>query len=319
MNYFDYLTSCPVCQHAETVEYLRLPYRYSEVEEYLFRYYGRTNLESNRYAEMVEGEDFVLSKCARCGALFQSNRPNTDALSTVYNSWIASTSSGRDAAAKMTLRDTLHNASEAIKLISLAMESTSVSEFPEVRALDYGMGNGFFALALKSYLVQVWGSEFSSDRLEYGYETGINTLVHTDELPKEHFHLINTEQVMEHVADPYEVLQKLSGSLVKGGILKVSVPFSSSIESGDLTVDWRASRYARRSPMPLAPLEHLQYYSRQCRQVIAKQHGLELVALSPWSHLRFGNYWSASAALRNVGRAFFLNRFRNYFLLRKPL
>jgi SAM-dependent methyltransferase len=315
---FTEVAACPICGNAHITDYLRLPYCKSDVQEYLLGYYTKSrNMDRAFYERVFAGKDYTLSGCDRCGALFQRNRPGPNLGELVYDHWISNEFSGIAAASALGLKDVQHFMSEAVKLTSFAMRSAGVTELPQFHALDHGMGNGFFALSLKACVVDVWGTEFSSDRLKFGRENGIRTLHVSDDLPENYFHLINTEQVMEHVPDPRRVISKLARSLAKGGILKISVPYSRSIESGDREIDWRASRYARRSPMPLAPLEHLQYYPRQCRQVIADDNGLELVNLSSWSHIRYGNNWTLRGAVRNVGRALLHGKMRNYFLLRK--
>ena len=204
-----------------------------------------------------------------------------------------------------------------MKLISFAKISTQTHEFPKVRVLDYGMGNGFFALALKSFLVDVSGAEFSLERIKFGNENGIKSFHVNENLPKNYFDLINTEQVMEHVPYPRELLKRLVESLKVGGILKISVPHSRSLEKKDFTINWRAERYADRSPMPLAPLEHLQYFPKVSRAVIAQDHGLKLVRLPRHFHLRYGTNWGFRGIVRNIGRTFLLSKMRNYCLYKK--
>lgn len=315
---FTEIDNCPVCGHGDIEDYMRMPYCASDVEEYLFGYYAESGaMNRKEYAKFFHGQFYTLSKCKRCTAAFQRNRPGPNVSDLVYNHWIPERRSGVLASAKLTLKDVQHYMSEAVKLISLSMRSTGIDALPRVRVLDHGMGNGFFCLALKACFVEVWGTEFASGRIEFGRQNSIKTLNVSDELPENYFHLINTEQVMEHVPDPRQTIARLVKSLTKGGILKISVPNSYSIEKGDMTIDWRASRYARRSPMPLAPLEHLQYYSRNCRRIIAEDHGLDLVELPRSYHLQYGNNWSVRGSVRNIGRLLFLNSMRNYFLLRK--
>jgi SAM-dependent methyltransferase len=316
---FAEIDECPVCGDSAISDYLRMPYCGSDVEEYLIRYYRLGGEESRaRYAQIFCDQDYVLSSCSRCGSSFQRNRPGPNILRLVYDHWISSNASGLAAAASLKLHDVQHYMSEAIKLTEFAMQSTGVSELPRLRVLDHGMGNGFFALSLKACLAEVWGTEFAQNRLRFAGENGIRALDISEELPESYFHFINTEQVMEHVSSVRETIAKLVRALAPGGILKVSVPQSTSIENGDKRIDWLAGKYARNSPMPLAPLEHLQYYPRSSRKVIAFDHGLDILQLPRWYHIRFGNNWSARGIERNLGRLVLMNRMRNYFIFRKP-
>ncbi len=122
---------------------------------------------------------------------------------------------------------------------------------------------------------------------------------------------------MEHLPDPNEALGQFSEALVPGGILKISVPLSHSLESGDKEIDWMAGRYAARSPTPLQPIEHLQYYARSCYEIIAKRFGFERVHMPISHYFIYGLNWTIGGAIKNIGRAFLHERQRNYVLLRK--
>ena len=98
------------------------------------------------------------------------------------------------------------------------------------------MGKGGFSLALKACFVNVTGSEYADHLLNWGQQNGIQTLSANTNLPSEKFHLINTEQVMEHVISPAETLEKLVKALTPGGLIKISVPFSSSLEAEDTKI-----------------------------------------------------------------------------------
>jgi hypothetical protein len=78
-----------------------------------------------------------------------------------------------------------------------------------------------------------------------------------DELPVDRFHFINAEQVFEHLVAPAQVMQWLAGSLVHGGLLRISVPNGAGVESLVAQADWAASKGSPRSLNAIAPLEHI--------------------------------------------------------------
>lgn len=317
---FTEALTCPVCRGDNTNDYLNSPYCESVVEEYLFGYYNLSgNLNRDAYADTFRGIDYVLAECATCGALFQRNRPGPRLLEMVYDSWISTQSSGRQAYSSMSLVDSQHYFSEALKLVATTLRLASIPNLPELRVLDHGMGNGAFALALKACLVDVSGTEFAANRIAFGKENGIRMYEVSSPLPHGHFHLINTEQVMEHIPDPWETIRHLVESLAPGGILKISVPFNRWVEAGERKINWDAGRYARYSPMPLAPLEHLNYYSRRTFDTIAKEFGLRRVHIRARDHIIFGLNWTPMGTVRNFGRVLLHERLRNYVLLQKPL
>jgi len=310
--------TCPICCGAHITERISLPYCGSEVENYLYNYYRLSNkLAKDEYYRKFKNVDYIICECEFCGAYFQKQRPGPATLAMLYDEWISSESSGKSAFEKMSLRDPLHYFSEAAKLVTLAMESCSVRHLPRLKVLDFGMGNGGFALALKACLVDVSATELANERLAFGRSLGINMLEIDASLPDNYYHLINTEQVMEHVVDPKNLLERMAGALAPGGLLKISVPHSESLEAGDYRINWSAPRFGRNSPMPLAPLEHLQYFCRKTRKVLAEQLKMKLVELPARYHIIYGTNWDSTGTIRNFGRALLHKRKRNYFLLQK--
>ncbi len=315
---FQRIEHCPVCLSTQCKDYLEIPYVGANVQEFLFRYYKLSErFGEEAYREFFDNHSFILSECRSCGVHFQRNRPSTDLAALVYDTWIGAVSSGSNAFERYGLSAVQHYVSEAMRLVAFAKRSSGVETLANLRAVDYGMGNGGFAMALKSCLVEVYGTEFSETRRSFAQKNGIQTFEIGEPLPKKHFHLINTEQVMEHLPNPNEVLAQFSEALAPGGILKISVPLSRSLESGDREIDWTAGRYAARSPTPLQPIEHLQYYARSSFAVIAERFGFERVHMPISYHFMYGLNWTFRGAIKNIGRAFLHEKRRNYVLLRK--
>jgi SAM-dependent methyltransferase len=318
VKYFTRIAQCPICQSSDIEEFLELPYKGGVIERYIDNHYNLNRRGLIReYEHYTGGAVYVLASCHTCHCAFQVNRPNEELLGVVYESWIGEQSSAERAWEKLNLADSQHHFSEALKLVSLVLRLNSHLRPAHLNALDYGLGNGVFALALKACLVNAHGFEFSDIRLKFAERNGIEMIQRGDQLPSSHFHLINTEQVMEHVSDPHALITTLVDALAPGGILKVSVPLSRSLEKGDKSIVWSAERYAYGSPMPLFPLEHLQYFSRRTHVDISKRCNLRRIHIPKTFHLRYGLNWTISGAGKNIGRALFQERFRNYALFQK--
>lgn len=308
---------CPLCRSDAVTNYLQVPYVDSELEAFLFRYYNLgERFGKVAYREIFDGHSYILSRCESCRLRFQKNRPNATLLEIVYDTWIGSTASGRSAFSRYTLDVVQHYLSEALRLIAFIQHKTG-TKLSELRALDYGLGNGGFALALKSTCIEVSGFEFSEIRRSFAESNGIKTYRTDEEIPVCSFHLINTEQVMEHVPTPHDLIARFSNALVPGGILKISVPLSKSINAGDESINWSAGRYERKSPTALQPLEHLQYYPPESYDQISEQFGFKRVHMPFSYHIKYGLNWSATGTIKNFGRAFMHESMRNYVLLQK--
>ena len=316
---FNLISECPICGSSSIQDYYSLPYLESDVERYMVKYYNLNERKlSLEFKDILKNQRYINAECTRCKCVFQRNRPGPNIANLLYNEWIPSENSGFQAFNRYLMHNVLHHMSEATKLVSLVQKTTRINSPHKLNTLDYGMGNGAFALSLKACLTNVYGTEYANDRIEFGQLNGIKTLYIEDDLPASYFHIINTEQVMEHVPNPREVISRLVRSLAPNGILKISVPFSRSLETGDHGIDWVASRYGRRSPMPLAPLENLQFYKKETSKIIAKDHGLKIIQSPRLDHIKYASNISLRRLAINIGRTLLLNKMRNHTIYLKP-
>ena len=215
---------------------------------------------------------YHLLECSRCGMIWQRNAPADGFVSRLYDDWIDPTESlDREAAA--TLDDRIPLLREIISLVAM-MDRPPGS----LRMLDFGMGWGRWLLIARGLGCQVWGAELSESRLARARALAVPT-VSWDEIPSHQFDVINTEQVFEHLVDPYESLVHLAQSLAPDGIIKISVPPSGDIHRRLEANDWTARKFTKNSLNAVAPLEHLNCYSGESLVVMAERAGLEQVFL----------------------------------------
>jgi 2-polyprenyl-3-methyl-5-hydroxy-6-metoxy-1,4-benzoquinol methylase len=98
------------------------------------------------------------------------------------------------------------------------------------RILEVGCGEGNFGAYLKKKLnAEVWGVEYEDAHAEVAkknldkvYSGDIAVLV--NQLPDSYFDVIVCNDVLEHLTDPYTVLDKMKNKLTKGGIVVSSIP-----------------------------------------------------------------------------------------------
>lgn len=98
------------------------------------------------------------------------------------------------------------------------------------RVLDVGCAEGDFGSLLKSERdVEVWGVEFNpkaaavaANKLDKVSVGSIDDL--KESLPLEYFDCIMFNDVLEHLIDPWTVLDKLTNCLVPGGHVVASIP-----------------------------------------------------------------------------------------------
>lgn len=308
---------CPVCGSPSIREYYRQPYSEGPVKNFVIAYYElEVRGKVDEYERLTAGMEYALQECNTCHTLFQSEIPNEQFAQTLYADWIKPSNVVEGDASHISFEGAKHYIAEALKLTSLALHSTGETRPGKLRVLDYGLGRGGFALAMKACGCDVYGFDLADDRQAHGAELGVRMLS-ASELTSHQFHFINTEQVFEHLPTPLETAMELKGCLARGGLLKISVPFSKAVEKGDFTIDWSSGRYARHSPTPLQPLEHLQYFRRPSLDKLGERLGLKKVSISSKDHLRYAFEWfSPKAAVKNIGRSLAHEHFRNYYIFR---
>jgi ubiquinone/menaquinone biosynthesis C-methylase UbiE len=98
------------------------------------------------------------------------------------------------------------------------------------RILEIGCGEGNFGAILKKKLgAEVWGVEYESSQAEMAmakldkvFSGDISGLL--DQLPGKYFDAIICNDVLEHLTDPYTVLEKLRINLSPQGVMICSLP-----------------------------------------------------------------------------------------------
>lgn len=309
---------CPACQSKKGKFILRENYSAPDLKNYIVNYYDLQRRKLlGEYDAMLGAGLYELIECQICGLIYQVWSPTEPLQKVIYSKWIDEKNSKSAPGSALGFESAKHNVSEALKLTKLLMNSLAVRNPTELRILDFGMGQGGLALAMKACGCDVFGYDFSNIRQENAARLGIKIL-DLEAIRTQKFDFINTEQVLEHVPDPHGISRMLSDTLVPYGILKISVPFNRWLEKGDYTIDWSAGRYEKHSPIPNAPLEHLQYFRRPSLDVLGKNLGLKRVKIPAKLHFDFSIEWSSPmVASRNIGRMLLLNWFRNYYLFQK--
>lgn len=98
-------------------------------------------------------------------------------------------------------------------------------------SLEVGCGDGGFLEILKDeYNCKIaWGVEFDTESAKKATKKLDKVLTgpiedHLAELPDNYFNCIIFNDVLEHLIDPYAVLEKMKSKLAKGGVIISSIP-----------------------------------------------------------------------------------------------
>jgi SAM-dependent methyltransferase len=145
-----------------------------------------------------------------------------------------------------------------------------------VRLLDYGLGRGWWCRMATAFGFEALGTDIAPALVADARAQGVAAM-EIQQLSAERFDFINTEQVLEHVTRPLDVVRQLRTLLKPGGVIKVSVPDGRGIEQRIPRMDWSAPRGDRRYLMPATPLIHVNTFTQSSIRAMGRQAGLRLV------------------------------------------
>lgn len=130
----------------------------------------------------------------------------------------------------------------------------------KVKLLDFGCGWGAFITLCSGFGFDAYGVDKSTARRAGAY-TRISPSI--EELGQKDFNVVTLFEVLEHLDNPFEVLQQLAGIMVEGGILILETP--------DCTGVTGINDY--QSYLNIHPLEHINGFTPETLQSIAERAG----------------------------------------------
>lgn len=148
------------------------------------------------------------------------------------------------------------------------------------RILDIGCGNGAFAEIIKnSNHAEVWGIEFMDEhgmeaqkKLDKVFIGRCEDFI--EELPNNYFDAIYFNDVLEHLADPYEVLNIIKEKLSKGGVVISSIPnirFYKALRKIVVNKDWKYDDHG------VMDKTHLRFFTKKSIKRMYEELGYTIV------------------------------------------
>jgi 2-polyprenyl-3-methyl-5-hydroxy-6-metoxy-1,4-benzoquinol methylase len=281
LKVFNERTICPACNYKSSQQLIRLEWDDEDIVK-LFKYRGYP-------LDFLQEGAYVIMECDRCGLLYQRYSPNQEFSEKIYNNWIGKR---RDANIDdygfnpYNSKSTIKNISQINYLLShLPLKKTS-----EIKVLDFGMGWGGFCKAAQMMGLTVYGIEVTQNQVEYAKSQGLK-VISWDEIPNYNFSIINSEQVLEHVDNPFSIVQHLLKGLSPKGLIRISVPKGENVKctlSKKPKKTWFTSKGAKYGLSPIEPLQHLNSFNNHSRITMMSLLGLKPVKSS------FGNYMNSS-------------------------
>ena len=209
-----------------------------------------------------------------CGLYWLNPMPAAEDISAAYEGYYTHTDASTDDASSRGRGDKLLR-----RLHRIALDLTSIArarreandlylhDVRPGRVLDVGCGRGLLLLRLKAMGWQVEGQEIDPDAGAHSLEDS-NIRVHRAPLeelllPEGRYDAIVMNHVIEHAADPAELLRECRRLLARDGQLIVVTPNTRSLAHRLFGAHWR----------PLEPPRHLFLFSDRNLAHLARQAG----------------------------------------------
>jgi 2-polyprenyl-3-methyl-5-hydroxy-6-metoxy-1,4-benzoquinol methylase len=127
------------------------------------------------------------------------------------------------------------------------------------KLLDFGAGGGGFLKHARGRGWDVSAFEPGARGLAACRNLGLDATDRLTDLPVNGFSLITMHHVLEHIAEPFEVLSEIERLLMPGGVLFIEVPNAASLRAR-LAMPFLTQRYEIDERYRAYPI-HLMYYS----------------------------------------------------------
>ncbi len=146
------------------------------------------------------------------------------------------------------------------------------------KLLDIGSGAGFFIHEAQKMGWSCLGIETSKKLVDYGKVYLNINIIHGDflniNLKNEKYDVIILSQIIEHITEPYKMLNKVYSYLSKGGILYIATPNFNSHLSKVLKVNFPY----------LSPPEHVIFYSPKTLYFLLQKTGFQRMKIRTYGY-----------------------------------
>lgn len=278
-SFFVARAACPVCSSDSLSQIYRCSLTEPPIRDLIASHYER---QGEIDWSLLSGTDYVLEECRECGLIYQRNVPNNELLSRVYDGFIAPRFLAELEAERLTIETFNEVAGELSVLFRLCGKHPA-----EITFLDYGFGHGRWARVARALGATVFATEISAEKISAAASIGV-VIIADEELDRQRFDIVHTEQVFEHLVEPGREFRRLAAATE--GVMKVAVPWHGNIpallKSKGMTskspfndsLDGKRLSNSDFSYVSILPLEHLNAYSPRTMEYLARQSSLKIVS-----------------------------------------
>jgi SAM-dependent methyltransferase len=220
-------------------------------------------------APYLDGQRWRYVECTSCAQAFHSRILSPEWSEIKWSRWMSA-----EAIAKFERARVGDSGSgqfdRATRYTKHVLQLASLIRARPLRILDFGCGNGEFLAMCHRYGLEAFGVDRSQARRD---KAGVSVVESVDELDGQ-FHAITLFEVLEHVDDPREILEMLSGRLIPGGILVLETPDCTGV----------TGIASRRDYDLIHPLDHINGFTPATLRSIVERLGFKSIR-TPVSHV----------------------------------
>jgi 2-polyprenyl-3-methyl-5-hydroxy-6-metoxy-1,4-benzoquinol methylase len=210
---------------------------------------------SDQLVPIAGYEGAHLNKCKKCGFVFSGAIPTSEELEAHYNQY------GRnDYLSPITIKR-YHELLDKME----PYRKTG-------RLLDVGCGIGYFLEVAKERGWEVYGTEYTDDAVTICEKKGIHMhkgQLNPDNYSPDFFDIITSFEVIEHINNPLEELNRFKKLLRTGGLVYVTTPNFNSLLRYRLKAAYNVICYP----------EHLSYYTPRTLKKVFKNVGFKPIKI----------------------------------------
>jgi SAM-dependent methyltransferase len=207
------------------------------------------------FTEVYPDQHFGLIKCSKCDFIFFIKIPSEEDLIANYNNYPRT-----DDISPITIK----RYKELLKVLEKYRTNNKI--------IDIGCGNGHFLNEAKKQNWEAFGTEFTDKAVEICKSKGLSIqkgVLNVSNYEAGSFDCLIFIEVLEHINNPLEELEKFHYLLRKGGVLYITTPNFNSFASKYLKWNWNCIEYP----------EHLCYYTPKTIDAALSKAGFSKVDL----------------------------------------
>ncbi len=242
-----------------------------------------TFYQSRVQSDLLHNHQYTICECQFCKLVFQQHILDQAGMELLYGQWID---------ADQSRRKRQQSKSKLFQKYAAECETIArlIDKPPhDIRVVEFGMGWGYWCRMATAFNYKVTGMELSSERISHAQSMGVSIATDFSDIEASSVDFIYANQVLEHVADPAQIISQLKTLLAPSGVLLLRVPDGRGVADTLRTSGWSPSMNA------IHPLEHINAFTRTCLVTLCRGLGLkEISAPVRLSANTPGRFWRSA-------------------------